>query len=312
MRVLNPFVRLRLALDVGTAATRACSHTSQVIESASNVCEDDGTAMVRRPALRGGVVCDIAAAAKVMQPMVRRLAPRWGEAGAIVTLPTDVSPSEREALVEAVTEAGATVVALVPEPLAAAIGAGVDVSSPFATLVADLGDGVCDAAVIRDGAIVRSRALRVGCSDARGAIIDWLSWHRELSVDDHVADRLVREYCRNMALAEISAAGIGKGGAARSERIARDDLAVLIDPVADRIASFLAAMLREMPDREAAEVIETGIHLTGGGALLALLVRRIERATGLHAVIGDDPLWSVIAGAREMLGNGAIAERATS
>lgn len=312
MRVLNPFVRLRLALDVGTAATRACSHASQVIESESIVSEDDGTAMVRRPALRGGVVCDIAAAAKVIEPMVRRLAPRWGEAGALVTLPTDVSPSEREALVEAVTEAGATVVALVPEPLAAAIGAGIDVSSRHATLVADLGDGVCDAAVIRDGVIVRSRALRVGCSDARSAIVDWLSWHRELTVGDDVADRLVREYSRNIAAAEISAAGIGNGGVARSERVGREDLAVLIDPVADRIASFLAAMLRETTAQEAADIVETGIHLTGGGALLGLFVRRIERATGLRAIVGDDPLWSVIAGAREMLGSGAIAERAYS
>jgi rod shape-determining protein MreB len=312
MRVLNPFVRLRLALDVGTAATRACSHTSQVIESASVVREDDGTASLRRSALRGGVVCDIAAAANVIQSMVRRLAPRWGEAGAIVTLPTDVSPSEREALVEAVTEAGATVIALVPEPLAAAIGAGVDVSSEYASLVADLGDGVCDAAVIRDGRIVRSRALRVGCSDARGAIVDWLSWHRGLAVDDDVADRVLREYCRNVSLPEISAAGIAKGGAARTERVGRDDLAVLIDPVAGRIASFLAAMLREMPDREAEAARETGIHLTGGGALLGLFVRRIEMATGLRAVVGDDPLWSVIAGAREMLGNGTVAARATS
>lgn len=312
MRFLNPFARLQLALDVGTATTRACSASSRILESESVVRDADDAddcAALRREALRGGVVCDIAAAASVMEPMVSRLRLRGGHAGALLAITSDASPPERNALVEAVTEAGAVVVALVPAPLAAAIGAGVDVHSGHSTLVADIGDGLCDLAVIRDGAVVRSRALRIGCSNARTAILDWVAWHRQLDVEPEAADRLLRAYCAPAATATFDLSARRGDGTSWTERVTRDDLAVLIEPVAARIASFIATTVRELPDREAAEVIETGIHLSGGGALLDLFVRRIENACGLHAVVSPDPLWAVIGGIRQMLDGGVVPDR---
>jgi rod shape-determining protein MreB and related proteins len=309
VRILNPFARLQLALDVGTATTRACSASSRILESESVIREpgdSDDCAAMRREALRGGVVRDIAAAATVIEPMVSRLRLRGGDAGALLAINSDASPSERNALVEAVTEAGAVVVALVPAPLAAAIGAGVDVTSGHLTLVADLGDGLCDLAVIRDGAVVRTRALRIGCSDARTAVLDWLAWHRGLDAEPETADRLLRAYCAPASTPTFDLTARRGDGSSWTERVTRDDLAVLIEPVAARIASFIAMMVRELPEREAAEVFESGIHLSGGGALLDLFVRRIESACGLHAIVSPDPLWAVIGGIREMLDAGVI------
>jgi rod shape-determining protein MreB len=268
-----------------------------------------GDEAIPREVLKAGVVRDIAAAASVIEPMVRRLRPRWGDTGALLSIPSDASSPERDALVEAVTEAGATVVALVPAPLAAAVGAGIDVASADATLVADVGDGLCDVALIRDGEIVRSSALRMGCSDARTAVVDWLAWHRELGVEAAAADRLVRAYCAATATATFDVAARRRDGTMWTERVTRDDLAVLIEPVAARIASFIAKTFRELADRDAAAVIETGIHLSGGGALLDRFVQRIESACGLHATVSPDPLWAVIAGTREMLGGGVIPQR---
>jgi rod shape-determining protein MreB len=170
---------------------------------------------------------------------------------------------------------------VVPEPLAAAIGAGVDISSEYAQLIVDIGDGVTDAAVISNGTICRSSAIRFGCAEIRRSVSEWLLWQREITVDDDAADRIVRAYC---------------AGESRD-----DDLGAVIDPALDTISAFVAGFLRGLPDSLAVEVIESGVHLTGGGSLLRALVKKIESATRLRAFRAADPLHAVVAGARAML-----------
>lgn len=160
MRVLNVFQTPLVALDVGTSITRAQFAGGAVAERPSVVRE----AGVVRPVMRAGVVADIAGVAEVVRMLLR---PSLRRPGAIVCAPTDVSADERDALIEAVAAAGASVVAVVAEPLAAAIGAGADVASEYATAVLDIGDGVTDFAVIRSAAIVRSHANRIGCGTLR-------------------------------------------------------------------------------------------------------------------------------------------------
>ncbi len=277
VRVLDVLRRPLVAIDVGTATTRV-SFGSRVAERPSVVCEQAS------PIMRAGVVADIAGVASVIGELLEaeRTWPR--RPAAIVCAPTDVSVEEREALIEAVVAGGASVVTVVPEPLAAAIGSGVDVASQYATAIVDIGEGVTDLAVIRDASVVRSAAFRIGCGTLRAAIHDWveLQHGRQVPLSDDTVESIVRAYCNGSDSPQ--------------------DAGMLLDPVIDRIAQFVADAIRELPDDLAAEVIESGIHVTGGGAMLPRLVARIERAVGLPLKRAEDPLTAVIRGAGDMLG----------
>lgn len=273
MRVLGLLRSPLVAIDVGTAMTRVSFGTARVAERPS-------------VAMRGGVVADISGVANVVGELLGRHRAWRRRPAAVVCAPTDVSPAERDALIEAVAEGGASVSAVVPEPLAAAVGIGVDVASEYATAVVDIGEGVTDFAVFRSGAIVHSHARRIGCGTLRAALRDWLG----LPGDDAALESLVRAYCRS-----------GPFGVDPANGLTRDHLEMLLEPELDAIASFIATTFRELPDALAAEIIESGIHVTGGGAKLGRLVHRIERLVGLPLARTGEPLTAVIRGATEML-----------
>lgn len=306
MRILNRGRRPTVALDVGTATIRGCSADSEVIDAPSAVSEPRSSGAARG-ALRGGVVCDVSAAAEVIAPVLRRVGPRNRPPSAIVCAPTDATREERDLLIEAVVAAGASVSALIPEPLAAAIGAAIDVSSDYAQFVVDIGEGVTDLAVIRNGEIRRSAAQRSGCSGIRRSVVDWLRWHRSLVVGDAAADDLIRAFCVNGSRPDaFEVNGQGIGGDAAVCTVSRDDIGALVEPALDAISDFVREFFIRLPDRIAAEVIESGALLTGGGAVLDLLVQRIESSSGLTIVRAPSPLRSVIFGAREILRGGLL------
>lgn len=301
MRVLNLFSPPVIALDVGTAVTRACSLTSPVVERPSAMVESFDGGSVSRPALRKGVVADISVTAEVIAAIVPHVASRWRRPCAIVCTPSDASQSEKDALVEAATVAGLRVVSVVDEPLAAAVGSGIDVSSEYAHLIVDIGDGVTDVAVVKEGAIVRSEAWRVGCSEMRQVTAEWLRWHREIEIDAPAADALVRAFCARGSSGMFPV----RDAAGEIHVVHADDLAEVLDPTLDAVAEFVARVFRRLPDPLGVEVIESGLYLSGGGANLHRLRERIQASTGLQIIESRAPLCGVIEGARQMLRNAA-------
>lgn len=291
LRVLDFLLRPPLvAIDVGTATTRVAFGGARVVEQPSVVRETLGRTIVARPVMRGGVVADVEGVSSVVASLLRRERRVWRRRpAAVVCAPSDVSPQEKEALVEAVASGGASVVAVVPEPLAAAIGAGLDLSSEYATAIVDIGEGVTDVAVFRNASMVFSRARRIGCGTLRAAIEEWVALREPAPPPDSDAiESLVRAYCRS----DVRALPRG---------MSRDELETLLDPVLDAIASFVADTLNGLPDAIAAEVIESGVHVTGGGANLQRLVSRIESRARLQLTRPAEPLGAVIRGASAML-----------
>lgn len=299
MRVLDILQTPLVAIDVGTSVTRLRSTSEQLFEQPSVVRELVEGRFVSRPAMRNGVVADIAGVAGIVDALLSKRRRRWRRPGAVVCAPTDVSEAERDALVEAIAAGGASAVAVVPEPLAAALGAGVDVSSEYATAILDIGEGVTDFAVIRNGSIVRSEALRIGCGALRSAVRGWVEFRQDEigALSDETIENIVRGYCRS----GNETRSVATLQAWKPVVMRRDDLDMLLEPVMDDIASFIAATMRDLPDQLAAEIIESGIHATGGGAKLGQLVARIEERVGLPLTIPDDPLAAVINGAARML-----------
>lgn len=307
MRFLDNFSRPLLALDVGTAVTRACTTSSGIVERRSVVAEGSAGEPISRHALRGGVVCDIAAAAQVIEPILGSISSRWRKPAALICTPSDALLSEREALIEAVTDAGATVVAVVPEPLAAAIGSGIDVGADHAQMIVDIGEGVTDVAMIRGGAVLQSDAVRTGCSDLRRPLAEWLEWHHGLIANETAIDEVVRSFCQSEE--HLFFEVLGRRVDRRLSRllISRDDVHMLLEPTIDQLAQFVTDFFLGLPHAPAAEVIENGLFLSGGGSSLGLIVNRIASRTGLTTVLAPDPLHSVILGARQMLHSGVLS-----
>ena len=243
-------------------------------------------------------------AVEVLRPLFARIR-RFGLARprVVATVPTDADRDERLAVEEVVRRAGASAVALAPEPLAAAIGAELDLSLPYAQLVVDIGYGVTDCAVVRGGEIIESSARRVGCGDLEETLIL------------HVADRhgatlsaaTAREALVGLRLdPESRPKGkkklVCEGGARNGQvRVDLAQLARVLSPALESILGVVERLTREVPDDIGAELVESGLHLTGGGALLPGLADALARRTGLRVQRFPDPLGAVIQGGRRLI-----------
>jgi rod shape-determining protein MreB len=289
-----------VALDLGTAWSRAQGCGDPVVTERRSVLGHDPAGA--RAALAGGVIRDRDAAVELVRGLLAGM-PRWGWRGprVLACVPSDATPSERDAVVATVHAAGAAEVALLEEPVAAAIGAGAELGAGGAHLVVDVGEGVTDASVVdRDGTIA-SAAIRTGCADLRAGVRTAVARACGAVIDDAEAERLLRT------------AGVARGDAAPGGpivvRTVDAGTAVLppeqihagVATVTDAIAARLRHLFLGLDDHVACEVIDSGVVCTGGGALLPGMAEVVERATTLPVRVADDPLRAVIRGASAVL-----------
>lgn len=259
--------------------------------------------------LRAGVIADLDAATALLTPLLNR-AQRTGlrQPRVLACVPTDACEAEQEALIEATRRAGAAAVALAPEPLAAAIGSGMDVSSEYAQMIVDIGDGVTDIAVIRSGSLVATAAVRTACSDLIVAVRKLIFRRYGVDLYPRETERLIRMIGaspRQVPFSSFAAAGAdSQTGLTRRIPVAGEEVAEAIDPVLASIVSFVGRTLRELPPELSCEVIESGIRLTGGGACLRGMAGLIAAETTLEVRPASDPMHAVINGARQMLAVG--------
>lgn len=321
-----------LALDLGTANTRlyAVGHGLIADEpSMIHVQPETGAveAVGARAAwlachdpyansvspLHAGVVVDVEAATSLLKPFLQR-AQRLGffKPRALACAPTDACEEEREALIEATRRAGASAVVVVPEPLAAAIGAGLDIASPYAQMLVDIGDGVTDIAVIRSGGLIKTSAVRTACSDLHRAIAQMVSFRYGLLLFPQEAERLTHLIGATQNYDEerlfITAGTDLLTGEPTDLCISSQDVNEAMEPVLDVIVEAIHDVVRNLPLETSCEVIENGICLTGGGAQLQGLSDRLAAATQLDVRVPDDPMRAVINGARQMLDVGVATD----
>ena len=176
--------RQHIALDVGTAMTRIATGQSSLAERPSLIgC---------KRALRDGVVVDGEAVSSILEPFFA-LARRFGilKPCVLACAPSNAKDEERQMLTDSIMKAGAFSVSIIPEPLAAAIGSGLDVSSPYAQMVIDIGEGVTDCAVIRSSKILVTSAIKVGCGRMRQAIENEGPKYGCVHIDGTYADMLL-------------------------------------------------------------------------------------------------------------------------
>lgn len=330
-RLLNLISDPDLALDLGTANTRVfalgkglvCDRPTIVrLDSGSKSFDSNGhlasMAGVNRTGcveclmpLMGGVVTDIESAASLLKPVIRG-SRRFGvrQPRVLACTPTDATAHEIAALRTAVKQAGASHVKVVPEPLAAAVGAGLDISSPYAQALIDIGDGVTDIAFIRSGFVIDKAAVRLACGLLHASLRRMVASRHDVVLYSRETERITRElgtvsdgYVRGKT---STAFGIDRiSGCETYITISDVDVSEAIRPIIRFIMETVRGAFRRMPERVAAEVIEGGILLTGGGARLQGMRDLISDVTGIEVRVAADPLHAVINGADKMLETGA-------
>lgn len=296
-----------IAIDLGTAVTRLGVATGDAVFSAPS---EIGSTR----ALRGGAIADVRCATAVLEPLIRLArSRRFGQPRALACVPTDANKKERSAVITAVRAAGAADVALVPEPLAAAVGAGVDLASPRAQLLIDIGYGVTDCAVIREGQILATAARRIACNDLEKVVRRHVRNEYRIELDANETRRvlgLMRFDPIPHAHGTVRVSGRARpsGGECAIE-IDLSPVAVDLLPVYEQITSVVRHLLRNLSDKVGAELVENGLHLTGGGALLSGVSTSIARQTGLSVHVVSDPLAAVVRGGQRILPTIAVLER---
>ena len=192
---------------------------------------------------------------------------------------------------EAVRRTGIGRVKVLPGPFASAIGAGLDVDSPYGQILVDIGDGVTDIAVIRSRELVVTRAVRRAASDLRAALQQTVMQRSKLLLPWREAERLFRE----------STLAFDCGGAPVRTNLRSKDIFEAVHPIVTGIVDRIRQTLNQLPHDLGAEVIESGIMLSGGGACLRGIDRLIARETSVDVKVAARPLRATIDGAGEIL-----------
>jgi rod shape-determining protein MreB len=255
--------------------------------------------------LRDGVIADLDATAAMLHAFLRRTR-RWGllRPSALVCVPSGATPVERRSIVAALSVRRPRYnVRLIEEPVAAAAGAGFDLTGGSGGFVVDVGGGTTEVAAVAGWRVVRSQSLRKAGNAMDDAIVQALRSELGLIISQRAARQL------KMTLgvtggAEGWAEAVGLDVALRtprSEYVPGGLVASALEPVVSAIASTVHDMLSEIPAGLAEDVVRGKVRLAGGGALLPGLPARIESAAGIGTVVVEDPLRCVVRGAAELL-----------
>ncbi len=269
---------------------------------------------VIRP-LKDGVIADFDAAQRMLRDILGRVQGKhpWRRARMIIGVPYAITPVEKRAVREAARQAGAHAVYLVEQPTAAAIGAGLPIHEPGAHVVVDIGGGTTEVAVISLSGIVHCQSTRTAGDELNEAIAQYLKKHYGMLVGERRAEEIKLILGARPSNGEPQQIEV-KG----SDAVARVPKAITItedevrDAVHDCIGTIVASVrssLERTPPEIAADMVDSGIVLTGGGALLTGLDEIIHKETHLPVTIARDPLTCVVRGLGALLEDIRLLER---
>jgi rod shape-determining protein MreB len=262
-----------------------------------------GNIQAIRP-LRDGVIADFEVAEEMIKHFIRKVHNRRSFASpqVIVCVPSGSTAVERRAIQESAESAGARRVFLIEEPMAAAIGANLPVTEPTGSMVVDIGGGTTEVAVLSLGGIVYSRSVRVGGDKMDEAIIAYIRRNHNLLVGEGSAERIKKEIGSAFPPEDGTGKGLQIKGRDLMNGVPKEiviDQSQIADSLAEPVSQIVEAVkvaLEQTPPELAADIVDKGIVLTGGGALLGNLDFVLRHATGLPVMIADDPLSCVALG----------------
>jgi rod shape-determining protein MreB len=286
-------LQTRHILAVGSEAKRMIGRTP-------------GNIVAIRP-LKDGVIADFATTERMLRYFIQKVHKQrhFAKPRVVICVPSGITGVERRAVKEAAIQAGARKVSIIEEPMAAAIGAGLPVHEPTGNMVVDIGGGTTEVAVISLGGIVTSQSIRTGGDELDNAIITYVKKEYSLMLGERTAEEI------KMAIgsafpstdephAEIRGrdlvSGLPKTIVVSSEEIRK----ALEEPV-NQVVDAVKTTLDKCPPELSGDIMDRGIVLTGGGALLRGLDERLRHETGMPIHVAENPLHSVVVGSGKCL-----------
>lgn len=265
-----------------------------------------GTITAMRP-LRDGVIADFDTTASMLAYFIKKamrnrsiFRPR-----VIVGVPSGVTEVEKRAVIDATMQAGAGEAFLIEEPMAAAIGAGLPISDPIGSMVADIGGGTTEVAVIALGGIVTSRSIRIGGDEMDEAIIQYSRRAYNLLIGERSAEEIKIAVGSAYPLNDEQVVDVrGRdllSGLPRTIRMTSTEIREAMAEPIQAIVEAVKQTLERTPPELAADIVDRGIVLTGGGALLRGMDRLLAEETGMPVTVTDDPLIDVAMGTGRVL-----------
>lgn len=324
-----------LAIDLGTANTLVFAKSRGVvidepsivaINKVTNNVEAVGTdakeMLGRTPTnivairpMKDGVIANFEVAEKMLQHFIRKaqnvrsfVSPR-----VIIGIPTGITQVERRAVEDSAYRAKASEVFLVEEAVAAAIGAGLPITEPRGNIVVDIGGGTTDIAVMSMAGIVYSRAIRVAGDAMDDAIIEFVKRKHKLLIGERTVEEIKIKLGSAFPLDEPLALEVrGRNlveGVPKTITVTDHEVRQALDPSVCSIIEAVRVALERTPPELSADIIDRGIVLTGGGALLRNLDRRITAEIGLPVHVAESPLTSVVLGAGKIISDFDLLNR---
>jgi rod shape-determining protein MreB and related proteins len=314
-----------IAIDLGTANTIIIYNDKVVVDEPSIVAIERSSGKIIavgkkaqmmhgktheniktiRP-LRGGVIADFQAAEHMIREMIKMIELRksWFPPALkmVICIPSGITEVEERAVKDSAEQAGAKEVRLIHEPMAAAIGIGIDVLEPIGNMVIDIGGGTSEIAVIALGGIVNNKSIRIAGDEFNSDIEEYMRKQHNINIGERTAERIKIEV--GAALPEIDNpppeyAVHGRDlltGIPKEVMVNHAEIAHALDKSIAKIEASVLNALEMTPPELASDIYETGIYLTGGGALLRGLDKRLNMKTKLKVHVAEDPLRAVARG----------------
>jgi len=314
-----------IAIDLGTANTIIIYNDKVVVDEPSIVAIERSSGKIIavgkkaqmmhgktheniktiRP-LRGGVIADFHAAEHMIREMIKMIEIRksWFPPALkmVICIPSGITEVEERAVKDSAEQAGAKEVRLIHEPMAAAIGIGIDVLEPIGNMVIDIGGGTTEIAVIALGGIVNNKSIRIAGDEFNSDIEEYMRKQHNLNIGERTAEKIKIEV--GAALADIDNpppeyAVHGRDmltGIPKEVIVNHAEIAHALDKSILKIEAAVLNALEMTPPELAADIFETGIYLAGGGSLLRGLDKRIQLRTKLKVHVAEDPLRAVARG----------------
>ena len=266
-----------VAVDTKNDEVRSVGHEAKAV-----IGRTPGSIVAVRP-LKDGVIADFDITANMLSRFIKKVCGNsmFFRPRVVICIPSGVTEVERRAVKEASLKAGARQVRVIEEPMAAAIGAGLPISEPSGSMVVDIGGGTSEVAVISLGGIVAARSVRVGGDEFDQSIIAYIKRKYNLLIGERTAEQIKIEI----------------GSAFELDQEVREALEESLQKITDAIKETL----ERTPPELSADIIDHGIMLTGGGALLRGLDQLINRETGIDVHVAENPLDCVAVGAGAVL-----------
>ncbi len=257
--------------------------------------------------LKDGVIADFTATKLLLKNLLERVCKRYNaiRPRVLVGVPSGITEVEERAVEEAVMRAGAREVYLIEEPMSAAIGADIEIEEPSGNIIVDIGGGTTEVAVISLGGIVTSNSIRIAGDELDEDIVNYVKKELNLAIGESTAEQIKKEIgCAMPLMTQMTMEIKGRDlndGLPRTEIITSDQVERAMKESIDKIVEVVKITLEKTPPELASDIMEKGIMLSGGGALIKNLDKLISAETGMPVYIAEEPLDCVVKGTEKTL-----------